>query len=169
MRIYSTDKFIPFSAEKWELSWYRRYRHALHADVIKWKLFPRYWPFVSGIPSQRPVTWGFEVFFDLRLNKRLSKQSRRPWFETPSRSLWRYCNERQWRTPVQPVNTKLATRKLLLCSEGIILKFWSSCLSYSRDVLYIYIYIHMHTHTYIYIYKWIYKWLFNKWYRYTAN
>ena len=27
-------------------------------------------------------------FFYLRLNKRLSKQSRRWWFETPSRSLW---------------------------------------------------------------------------------
>ena len=26
-------------------------------------------------PSQRPVTRSFEVFFDLRLNKRLSKQS----------------------------------------------------------------------------------------------
>ena len=31
-------------------------------------------------------------FFDLRLNKRLSKQSRRRWFETPSHSLWLYCN-----------------------------------------------------------------------------
>ena len=31
-------------------------------------------------------------FFDLRLNKRLSKQWRRRWFETPSRSLWRHCN-----------------------------------------------------------------------------
>ena len=25
-------------------------------------------------PTQRPVTWSFDVFFDLRLNKRLSKQ-----------------------------------------------------------------------------------------------
>ena len=30
--------------------------------------------------------------FDLRLNKRLSKQSRGWWFEMPSRSLWRHCN-----------------------------------------------------------------------------
>ena len=35
----------------------------------------------------RPVTRYFDVFFDLCLNKRLSKQSRRRWFETPSRSL----------------------------------------------------------------------------------
>ena len=26
-------------------------------------------------PAQRPVTWSFDVFFDLRLNKRLSKRS----------------------------------------------------------------------------------------------
>ena len=42
--------------------------------------------------SQRPVTRSFDVFFDLRLNKWLSKQSRRRWFEMPSRSLWPHCN-----------------------------------------------------------------------------
>ena len=48
---------------------------------------------VSGeFPAQRPVTRSFRVFFDLRLNKRLSKQSRGWWFETPSRSLWRQRN-----------------------------------------------------------------------------
>ena len=48
---------------------------------------------VTGeFPSQRPVTQSFEVLFDLRLNKRLSKQSRRRWFETPSPPLWRHCN-----------------------------------------------------------------------------
>ena len=35
--------------------------------------------------SQRPVTRSFDVFFDLRLNKQLSKQSWGWWFETPSR------------------------------------------------------------------------------------
>ena len=43
-------------------------------------------------PPQRPVTRNFDVFFDLRLNKRLSKQSWGWWFETPSRPLWRHCN-----------------------------------------------------------------------------
>ena len=48
---------------------------------------------VSGeFPSQRPVTRSFDVFFDLCLNKWLSKQSWRRWFETPSCSLWRHCN-----------------------------------------------------------------------------
>ena len=50
-------------------------------------------PPVTGVfPSQRLVTRGFDIFFDLCLNKRLSKRSRRWWFETPSGSLWRHCN-----------------------------------------------------------------------------
>ena len=58
---------------------------ARHDDVIKWKYFPRYWPFMQGIHrSQRPVTRSFDVFFYLRLNKRLSKQSSGWWFETRS-------------------------------------------------------------------------------------
>ena len=45
-----------------------------HDDVIKWKYFPLYCPYVRGnspvsgeFPSQRPVTRSFNVFFDLRL------------------------------------------------------------------------------------------------------
>ena len=51
---------------------------------------------VTGeFPSQRPVTWSFDVFFDLCLNKCLSKQSWGCWFETPPRSLWHHCNAEQ--------------------------------------------------------------------------
>ena len=50
-------------------------------------------PQVTGeFPSQRPVTRSFD-FFDMHLNKRLSKQSICRWFETPSCSLWRHCND----------------------------------------------------------------------------
>ena len=49
-------------------------------------------PFTGGFPSQRPVIWSSDVFFDLCLNKRLGKQSRRRWFETASQSLWRHRN-----------------------------------------------------------------------------
>ena len=70
-----------------------------HDDVIKWKHFPRNWLFCAGntqvtggFPAQRPVTRSFGVFYDLHLNKRLSKQSWGRWFETPSRPLWRHCN-----------------------------------------------------------------------------
>ena len=70
----------------------------LHDDVIKWKHFPRYWPFVRGI-HRSPVNSqpkasdaAFDVSFDLRLNKRLSKQSWGWWLETLSCSLWRQSN-----------------------------------------------------------------------------
>ena len=43
-------------------------------------------------PAQRPVTRSFDVFFDLRLNKRLSKHAWGWWFETPAWSLWRHRN-----------------------------------------------------------------------------
>ena len=51
--------------------------------------------FTGGFPSQRLVTQSFDVFFYLRLNKRVSKQPWGWWFETPSRSLWRHCYEYQ--------------------------------------------------------------------------
>ena len=51
-------------------------------------------PVTSEFPAQRSVTRSFDIFSDLRLNKRLSKLSWGWWFETPSRSLWRHCNVR---------------------------------------------------------------------------
>ena len=50
-------------------------------------------PVTGEFPLQRPVPGSSDVFFDLHPNKRLSKQSRGWWFETPSRSLWRNCYE----------------------------------------------------------------------------
>ena len=44
------------------------------------------------ISRTKPVTRSFDVFFDLRLNKRLSKQPWGWWFETPAWSLWRHRN-----------------------------------------------------------------------------
>ena len=49
-------------------------------------------PDTGEFPAKRPVTRSFDVFFDLRLNKRLSKISWGWWFETPSHPLWRHCN-----------------------------------------------------------------------------
>ena len=70
-----------------------------HDDVIKWKHFLRYWPFVRGI-HRSPVNsphkgqWRGALMFSLicALNKRLSKQWWCWWFETPSCPLWRHCN-----------------------------------------------------------------------------
>ena len=68
-----------------------------------------------GFPPRSPLTLSFDVFSDLRLNKRLSKQPIRRWLETPSRSLWRYCND-----------------------KTSLLMFKNSCLVFMRYILYPY-------------------------------
>ena len=105
--------------------WYRHERLGtdlmfllvIHDDVIKWKHFPCYWPFVWGI-HRSPVNsphkgqWCRALMFTLicALNKWLSKQSWGWWFETPLRPLWRHCN-------VIPVCGWLSNSKAL--SNGI--------------------------------------------------
>ena len=53
-------------------------------------------PVTREFPTQRPVTRIFYGFFYLRVNKRLSKKSWGWWFEMPSRSLWRHCDENSY-------------------------------------------------------------------------
>ena len=50
-------------------------------------------PVPGEFPTQRPVTRSFDVFFDLRLIKRLSKQSWGWWLETLLCPIWRHRNE----------------------------------------------------------------------------
>ena len=47
-------------------------------------------PFTGEFPTQRPVPRNFDIFFDLRMYKRLNIRGR--WFETPSCPLWRQSN-----------------------------------------------------------------------------
>ena len=73
-------------------------------------------------PAQRPVTRSFDVFFDLSLNKRLCKQSRRWWFETPLRSLWCHSNV------IQNCHETISNgfnRKLLLKMCHFLVIHWS--------------------------------------------
>ena len=63
-----------------------------HDDVIKWKHFLCYWPFVWGIhrwPMNSPhkAQWRGALIFDQRLNNRLSKQSWGRWSDTPAIAL----------------------------------------------------------------------------------
>ena len=69
-----------------------------HDDVMDWKHFSRYGPLCGDFTGHR---WNaltkasnveFWCFFYMRMNKRLSKESRRRLFETPSRFLWHHCN-----------------------------------------------------------------------------
>ena len=76
-------------------------------------------------PSQRPVTRDFDVLFDLRLNKRLSKQSRGWWFGTPSRSLWRHCNVNLSGAEFSWENLKISLHFLLLLCFDIVTEILS--------------------------------------------
>ena len=78
-----------------------RWRHQMETFSALLAICAGNSPVTGEFPAQRPVTRSFDVFFDLRLNKRLSKQSRGWWFETPSRPLWRHWyvqlqSSRQW-------------------------------------------------------------------------
>ena len=69
-----------------------RWRHQMEAFSALLALCAENSPVPGEFPEQRPVTRSFDVFFDLRLIKRLSKHSRGWWFETLSCPLWRHCN-----------------------------------------------------------------------------
>ena len=106
------------TAKKWKISleilttfwrtWHKKWTHyskssvslsVAYDDVIKWKYFPRYWPFVRGIhrwPVNSPHkgqwrgAWMFSLIFAWI---KLSKQRWGWWFETPSRPSWRHCDD----------------------------------------------------------------------------
>ena len=71
------------------------WRHQMEAFYVLLALCAGNSSVTGEFPSQRPVTRRFDVFFDLCMNKRLSKQSWGWWFEARSRSLWRHCNGSQ--------------------------------------------------------------------------
>ena len=72
-----------------ELPWWRYQMETFAALLALCEVNP---PVTNEFPSQMPVTRNFDVFFDLHLNKRISKHSRRRWFQLPSRSLWHHRN-----------------------------------------------------------------------------
>ena len=68
-------------------------------------------------PAQRLVTWSLDVFFDLPTNKQLSKQSWGWWFEMPSCSLWRQCNDEI---------TLVMSNRIYRCQ--LFLEKWCTCI-----------------------------------------
>ena len=73
-------------------------------------------PVTGGFPAQWPVTRSFDVFFDLRLNKRFRKQ---PVFKTSSRSLWRHCGDQQYLNDISLIHG-CCTNVDQLLSPGVI-------------------------------------------------
>ena len=75
---------------KYTSSWWRYQMETFSALLA---LCARNSPATGEFTAQRPVTRSFDVFYELCLNKRLSKQSGYWWFETPSDPLWRHSND----------------------------------------------------------------------------
>ena len=76
-------------------------------------------PITGEFPTQRPVMQSFDVFFDLGLNKQLSKQSWGWRFEMPASSLWHHCNET---THPELLTSVTPMRMLTMWHELILLK-----------------------------------------------
>ena len=74
----------------WDVTWRHNQMETFAALLV---LCAGSSPVTGGFPTQRPVTWSFDVFFDLRLNKLLSKQLWGWWFETLLCPWWRRSNE----------------------------------------------------------------------------
>ena len=68
------------------------WRHQMETFSAFLAIFAGNSPVTGEFPSQRPVTRSFDIFLDLRPNKRLSKQRWGWCFETPARPLWRHCH-----------------------------------------------------------------------------
>ena len=73
----------------WIFTWWR---HQMETFSALLAICAANSPVPGEFPAQRPVTRSFDVFFDLRPNKQLSKQSWGWWFETQSRPLSRNLN-----------------------------------------------------------------------------
>ena len=75
-------------------------------DVMKWKHFPRYWPFVLEInwlmvnsPHKGQRRGALILFFICTRTNGWPNKMNRLWFETPSRFLWCHCNATLHATP----------------------------------------------------------------------
>ena len=112
---YHSFALLTFCVEKPPCAWWRHQVGIFSAFLALCEGNP---PVIGGFPSQGPVTRSFDIFFDLCLNKRLSKQQRRWWFETPSRSLWRHCNGFRLLVPI------FSGSSVVCCIEAARMQHW---------------------------------------------
>ena len=115
-----------------EISWWR---HQMETFSALLAICAGNSPVPGEFPAQRPVTRSFDVFFDLRPNKRLSKQSWGWWFETLSRSLWRHCNDNRQKKMCYTLQRLCTPIHVLLwcangrnypCSSGLLRWHWGN-------------------------------------------
>ena len=77
-------------------------------------------PVPGDFPAQRPVTRSF----DLRLNKRLSKQSWGWWFETLPRPSWRHSNEVNGNVVVLTKFSSLVALEVVILTTSGYKQWW---------------------------------------------
>ena len=93
------------------LSWWR---HQMETFSALLAICAGISPVTGEFPAQRPVTRSFDVFFELRLNKRLSWHSWGWWFGTPLCQLWRQCNV-TWRIAPKTCNAIPGIKLVIKC------------------------------------------------------
>ena len=76
---------------KW-LTWNSWWLHQMETFFALLAICAGNSPITGEFRAQWPVTLSFDIFFDLCLNERLSKQSWGWWFETTLHPLWCHCN-----------------------------------------------------------------------------
>ena len=86
-------------------------------------------PVSAEFPAQRPVTRSFDMFCDLRLNKRLGKQPWGWWFETPLWSLWRHCNAIS-DCDIEPLFCTSTHSNIYVLSNGVNIHLWDMLSNY---------------------------------------
>ena len=118
-----------------DLTWWR---HQMETFSALLGLCSGYSHVTGEFPAQKPVTRSFGAFFDLCLIQKMSKRWRRRWFETPSRSLWRHCNESSqiyepvsvFEPPPHPELTKwhpmVPLFEMCKCAIYILIFLWQS-------------------------------------------
>ena len=90
-------------------------------------------PVTGEFPAQRPVTWSFDVFFDLRRNKPLSKQWWGWWFKMLSCPLWSHCNEKAFSQDFNYEPKHSCEIVPWYQVFGILLPWKPGCLPFHRD------------------------------------
>ena len=92
-RFFSVNIFAALCLKKWSpFSWFHEFMSPIGqiAKIIMTSSNGNIFRVTGHLCGA--VTPNFDVFFDLRPKKLLSKQSWGWWFETPSRPLWRHRN-----------------------------------------------------------------------------
>ena len=109
---HNAEAFFPHC-----LSWH--HTGVVHDDVMSWKRFPHYWPFIGVSLTNGSIKRSFGVFFVLGLNGILYRQSSGRWHVTP----WHSCMVTVMR---ETVNNDYV-RRYCICSVHTVLCFLMGC------------------------------------------